>query len=150
MRAETAGVVRERSPVQLASLIIGAAFLLVGILGFIPGITTNYDGMTFAGYESEAELLGIFQTSILHNVVHLAFGVLGLWASRDTDWSRTFLIGGGIVYLVLWVYGLLVSDNSSANFIPTNALDDWLVHFLLGAVMLGAGILLTRRRTTMT
>ena len=49
-------------------------FLLVGILGFIPGITTGYDDLSFAGHHSEAELLGIFQVSVLHNLVHVAFG----------------------------------------------------------------------------
>lgn len=42
-------------------------FLLVGILGFIPGVT-DYGGMTFAGHESTAMLLGVCHASILHNV----------------------------------------------------------------------------------
>lgn len=43
---------RYGSLVQKAALAVGAVFLLVGILGFIPGITTNYDTMTFAGHQS--------------------------------------------------------------------------------------------------
>jgi uncharacterized protein DUF4383 len=136
---------RDRSELQLASLIVGAVFLLVGILGFIPGITTNYGDMKFAGHESEAELLGIFQTSILHNIVHLAFGIAGIIASRTWDWSRLYLIGGGAIYLLLWLYGLLVGQESGANFVPTNTADDWLVHFLLGIVMIGTGYVLSRR-----
>jgi hypothetical protein len=66
------------TPVQLASLVVGAGFLLVGLFGFIPGITTDYNAMTWAGHESEAMLLGMFQVSILHNLIHLAFGVAGL------------------------------------------------------------------------
>ncbi len=50
-------------------------FLLVGILGFVPGVTTDYDGMTVAGHESTAMLLGVFHVSILHNIVHLFLGV---------------------------------------------------------------------------
>ena len=143
MRAETS-VLREGSDVQKASFAVGAVFLLVGILGFIPGITTNYGDMAFAGPDSEAELLGIFQVSILHNIVHLLFGVVGLWAARDHDWARTFLIGGGIVYLALWLYGLLVGPESNANFVPMNTADDWL-HFLLGVGMIALGVLLGRR-----
>jgi hypothetical protein len=135
----------ERTELQWASLIVGAVFLLVGILGFIPGITTNYGDMKFAGHESGAELLGIFQTSILHNIVHLAFGIAGILASRTWDWSRNFLIGGGAIYLVLWIYGLLVGQESGANFVPTNTADDWLVHFALGIIMIGAGYALSRR-----
>jgi hypothetical protein len=54
---------------------IGVVFLLVGVLGFIPVITTNYGAMTFAGHESGAMLLGVCRVSVLHNIVHLLFGV---------------------------------------------------------------------------
>ena len=138
------GMGRDRTELQWASLIAGAVFLLVGILGFIPGITTNYGDMKFAGHESEAELLGIFQVSILHNIVHAAFGVVGILASRTWDWSRNFLIGGGAIYLVLWIYGLLVGQESGANFVPINTADNWL-HFVLGVGMIGAGFALSRR-----
>ncbi|WP_329812755.1 DUF4383 domain-containing protein, partial [Streptomyces sp. GSL17-113] len=61
---------------------VGAVFLVVGILGFIPGVTTDYGTMQFAGHESQAMLFGVFQVSILHNIVHLLFGVVGLAAMR--------------------------------------------------------------------
>lgn len=126
-----------------AAMAVGAVFLLVGILGFIPGITTDYDTMTFAGHESEAKLLGIFEVSVLHNLVHLLFGVLGLALARRADTARYFLIGGGVIYLVLWLYGLMIDKNDSANFIPVNTADDWL-HFVLGIGMIALGVLLTR------
>ena len=134
----------DRTLAQTLALLFGVVFTLVGILGFIPGITSNYDELGFAGNDSDAELLGIFQTSILHNIVHLAFGVAGILASRMWDWSRTFLIGGGAIYLVLWIYGLLVGPESGANFVPMNTADDWL-HFVLGVGMIGAGFALSRR-----
>lgn len=132
-----------RSPVQLASAAVGAVFLLVGVLGFIPGITTDYGQMKFAGHESEAALLGLFQVSVLHNIVHLLFGVAGLVMAKTAASARTFLIGGGIIYLVLWVYGLVVGQESPANFVPLNGADDWL-HLVLGVGMLALGFLLTR------
>src|SRR5690606_18885293 len=98
---------------------------------FIPGITTDYDQMAFAGHTSGAMLLGIFQVSILHNIVHLLFGVAGLAMSRTAGAAYAFLIGGGVIYLLLWVYGLIVSDESAANFVPLNTADDWL-HLVLG------------------
>ena len=66
---------------RAAAAVVGIVFLLVGVLGFIPGITTDYDSMTFADQDSGAELLGVFQVSVLHNIVHLLFGVGGLWAA---------------------------------------------------------------------
>jgi len=126
--------------VRTAAMAVGAVFLLVGILGFIPGITTDYSSMSFAGHSSDAKLLGIFQVSILHNIVHLLFGVVGLALARRTESAISYLIGGGVIYLVLWIYGLVTGDSSSANFVPVNTADDWL-HFVLGLGMIGLGIL---------
>ena len=96
-----------RTQVQLAALVVGAVFLLVGVLGFVPGITTHYDDMTFAGHHSMAKLLGVFMVSVLHNIVHLLFGVAGIIAARTARNSRLYLIVGGVIYLVLWLYGLI-------------------------------------------
>ncbi|WP_241384441.1 DUF4383 domain-containing protein [Rhodococcus sp. CH91] len=135
------------TPVQTAALVVGAVFLLVGILGFIPGVTADYDQLSGAGHHSEAMLLGIFQVSILHNIVHLLFGVVGIAAARAALASRSYLIFGGAVYLVLWLYGLIIDQGSAANFVPVNTADNWL-HFVLGIGMIGLGVLLTRTQTT--
>ncbi|MCW4386289.1 DUF4383 domain-containing protein [Salinibacterium sp. SYSU T00001] len=132
-----------QTPVQKGSLIVGIVFLLVGILGFIPGITTNFDTIQFAGHESEAMLLGIFQVSILHNIVHLLFGVLGIALARSISGSKAYLVWGGVIYLVLWLYGLFFSGDTAANFVPLNNADNWL-HLFLGIGMIALGLLLPR------
>jgi hypothetical protein len=132
-----------RAPVSKAAAAVGAVFLLIGVLGFIPGITTNYGTMEFAGHNSGAKLLGIFQVSVLHNIVHLLFGIAGLALARTVAGARTFLIGGGVVYLVLWLYGLVVGEYSTANFFPFNTADNWL-HLLLGVGMIGLGLVTGR------
>ncbi|MFC6022859.1 DUF4383 domain-containing protein [Plantactinospora solaniradicis] len=131
--------------VRRVAVAVSAVFLLVGVLGFVPGITTNYDSMKFAGHESGAELLGIFQVSVLHNIVHLLFGIVGLMLARTLDGARLYLIGGGAVYLALWLYGLIIGHDSPANFVPLNGADDWL-HFFLGVGMIALGLLTGRRR----
>jgi hypothetical protein len=133
-----------RSPVQWAAALVGAVFLLVGVLGFVPGITTQYDDLELAGHESHALLLGLFQVSVLHNVVHLLFGVAGLALMRSAGAARSYLVGGGVVYLVLWLYGLVVGEGSQANFVPLNDADDWL-HLVLGLGMIALGMLTGRR-----
>ena len=133
-----------RSPVQLAALVVGVVFLVVGILGFVPGITTHYSDMTFAGHDSMAKLLGVFMVSVLHNIVHLLFGIAGIAMSRTASSARGYLIGGGVIYLVLWIYGLVIDQMSSANFVPVNTADNWL-HFVLGAGMIALGVVLGRR-----
>ena len=128
----------DRDLLVTVARLFAIVFLVVGILGFIPGITTDAPG-DFAGEESEAELLGIFSVSILHNLVHLLFGIVGLALARTWEGARTFLIGGGAVYIVLWIVGLI----GGGDWIPVNSADNWL-HFVLGVVMLGAGFLLGR------
>lgn len=136
-----------RTPVQTAALVVGVAFLLVGVLGFIPGITHNVDQLEFAGHHSDAMLLGVFEVSILHNIVHLLFGVAGVMLARTWAGARSYLVGGGAVYLVLWLYGLLVGHDSAANFVPLNTADNWL-HLFLGLGMIALGFLLSRRTVT--
>ena len=123
-----------RTPIQSVAALVGIVFLAVGILGFIPGITTHYGDLSFAGHDSGAKLLGIFQVSVLHNIVHLLFGVAGLVLAKSAEGARTFLVGGGAVYLVLWVLGLA----SAGDWIPVNTADNWL-HFALGIGMIGLG-----------
>jgi arginine exporter protein ArgO len=132
---------------QKITALVGAVFLLVGILGFIPGVTTHYDMMSFAGHDSMAKLLGVFNVSILHNLVHLAFGVVGLVAARRPGSARAYLIGGGIVYLVLWIYGLVIDKDSSANFVPLNTADNWL-HLVLAVGMIALGLAFARGART--
>jgi hypothetical protein len=133
-----------RTAVQKAAALVGIVFLAVGVLGFVPGITTNYDTLQFASHHSEAKLLGLFQVSILHNIVHLLFGVAGLVLAKTVDGAKKYLIVGGVIYLVLFVYGLAVPMNSDANFVPVNGADN-VLHLVLGLGMIALGALLTRR-----
>jgi len=83
-------------------------------------------------HESGAKLIGLFNVSILHNIVHLLFGIAGIAMARTANTARTFLVGGGVIYLVLWVYWLVIDQQSMANFIPVNSADNWL-HFVLAS-----------------
>jgi hypothetical protein len=127
-----------RTPVQKAAMAVGVVFLLVGVLGFIPGITSNYDQLTFMGHDSTAKLIGVFQVSILHNLVHVLFGIAGILAARTASASKGYLIVGGVIYLALWIYGLVVDPMSNANFVPVNNPDNWL-HLVLGLGMIALG-----------
>ncbi len=95
MVSRSAGMAASRSLVQTAALVVAAVFALVGILGFIPGITTNYGDMAFAGHNSEAMLLGVFQVSILHNIVHLLFGVAGFALARTVSGAAADQVAAG-------------------------------------------------------
>ena len=136
----------DRTPVQNVARLVGVIFLLVGVAGFIPGITTNlYDGLEFAGSDGNAELLGLFEVSVLHNIVHGLFGVAGLALAATAGGARTYLIGGGAVYLLLFVLGIA----GGGDWIPVNDADNWL-HLVLGAGMIGAGVVTTRESRVAT
>ena len=115
-----------------------------GCWGSSPASRPTTTASPAAGHESHAKLLGIFQVSVLHNIVHLLFGAAGLALARTASSARAFLIGGGVVYLVLWLYGLVIDKTSQANFVPLNTADDWL-HFVLGLGMIALGVVLGRR-----
>jgi len=132
------------SSIQKVALVVGIVFLLVGIAGFVPGLTSGDLGG--AGHHSMAMLLGIFQVSVLHNIVHLLFGVVGLLAANRATGSRMYLVIGGVVYFVLWVYGLFTAGTmSGANFVPLNRADNWL-HLVLAIGMVALGVVFPRER----
>ncbi|BCN79012.1 DUF4383 domain-containing protein [Prescottella equi] len=129
---------RKRSATEVVALVFGVVFLVVGIAGFISGITTDYDTMTWAGHHSDAKLLGIFEVSVLHNIIHLAFGVAGIVMARSMQMARTYLIAGGVVYFAVWIYGVSINRDDAANFIPVNDADNWL-HLGLAVAMIVIG-----------
>jgi Domain of unknown function (DUF4383) len=120
---------------QVLAMWTGATLLLIGIFGFIPGVTSNYSDIAFAGRGSGLELLGIFRTSILETLLYLASGIAGLVIARTHAGARRFLIGGGVGYLALWLLGLL----HDGGWIPLNSADNWL-HLAVGVGLLALGL----------
>ncbi|KQS06116.1 hypothetical protein ASG04_16255 [Curtobacterium sp. Leaf183] len=129
---------------QKGALVFGVVFLIVGIAGFVPGLTMDMGTMSAAGNGSMAHLLGLFQVSVLHNIVHLLFGIVGLLAARTATGARLYLLVGGIVYAVLFVYGLFTANMASAaNFVPLNSADN-VLHAVLAVAMIVLGLVLPR------
>ncbi|WP_081005109.1 DUF4383 domain-containing protein [Rhodococcus rhodochrous] len=125
----------QRTRIQGYALAVGIVFLLIGALGFVPGLTSGYDSMTLAGHESHAHLLGLFRVSVAHNLLHLAYGGVGVLAARKVRASRIYLIAGGAAYLALSAFGMVVGHDSAVNVVPVNAADNWL-HLALGVLLL--------------
>ena len=133
-----------RTPVQNVAKLAGVVFLLVGVAGFIPGITTNlYDGLEFAGDSGNAKVIGLFEVSVLHNIVHGLFGIAGLALAKTAGGARTYLLGGGAIYVLL----ALVQAIGAGDWVPLVGPDLWL-HLALGVGMIGLGVALTRDRAT--
>ena len=109
------------------ALVFGIAFLLAGILGFIPGLLTEPVGgpdlAVDAGY---GLLLGLFPVNILHNIVHIALGVWGIAAWRTFTASRAYGRGLAVIYVVLAVMGLIPVLNTTFGLVPLWGHDIWL------------------------
>ena len=121
-----------RTTTQKVAVVFGVVFLLVGVLGLlVPG------GM---GMEADTEraprLLNLFPVNLLHNLVHLAFGVWGLLASRRHDAARSYCRLGAIIYAVLVVVAFI--SDSTFGLVPLGSHDVWL-HVALGAALTVAG-----------
>ncbi len=136
------GSMAGRTNIQKAAMLVGVVFLLVTVLGFIPGVTSDYDMLTEFGGVG-ALLLGVIGLNILENIVHLLYAIGGFAAASSWAASRTYFLAGGAVYLVVWIYGLIIDEESSANILGVNDAANWL-HFVLGVAMIGIGLALAR------
>ena len=138
------GVHFGRTDVQNVGMGVGIVLIVVGILGFIPGVTTQYDSLAIVGPNSTALFLGLFQVSMLLNIIQALIGTIGVVMSRNTPMgARNFLMGFGLLYIVLSVYSLIVGVGSAANFLSLNVMGVW-GFMILGLAMVGAGWLMSR------
>ncbi len=117
--------------VKRIAMLFGVVFLVVGILGF-----TVSGGMQMGDAANAPKLLGLFPINLLHNIVHLAFGVWGLMAARTSGGATSFCKIGGVIYLVLACLGLVAP--TTFGLIPIGGADIYL-HALLGIVLAGVG-----------
>lgn len=117
------------------ALVVGIIYLLIGLMGFIPGMVTGIHAQdpalaVDAGY---GYLLGLFPINVLHNIVHLVVGGLGIAAYRSFDNARMYARGLAIFYGLLAVMGLIPGLNTTLGLIPIFGHDIWL-HALTAAV----------------
>ncbi|WP_068250594.1 DUF4383 domain-containing protein [Janibacter corallicola] len=132
--------VRERSgTTRTNAVVFGLLFVLFGVLGFVPGAVSDFGALQFVGNPGGVVLLGLFEVSILHNLVHVLIGACGLVMSRRPLSAAAFLTGTGIFLVAMGVYGFWVSSPFDVNFIPLSSVDSTL-HLLLGIVLLALGL----------
>lgn len=113
------------------ALILGIVYLLVGVLGLIPSLITSvvHDGVAINTLEGN--LLGIFPVNIVHTLVHLIIGIWGIMAYRSYDASRTFAKVVGVLFLILFLMGVVPGLNTMFGMAPLMGADVWL-HLLTG------------------
>ena len=119
--------------IETFARIYGIVFLVVGIVGFIPGLTPPHDHpglMIEAGSGME---LGLFPVNALHNIVHILFGIWGLLVARSFSSARTYARAVAIAYGLLTILGLIPATNTTFGLVPIYGHDVWL-HALLAAI----------------
>ena len=117
------------------ALIFGVIYLLVGILGFIPGVNdhSHADMPAMAVDSFYGRLLGIFPVNLMHNIVHIAVGAWGIFASKSVSASRLFGKGLAILYGLLTIMGLVPATYTLFGLAPIFGHDVWL-HALSAAI----------------
>lgn len=107
--------------------VFGIVFLLIGILGFIPGITTD-----------DGRLLGIFAVDAMHNIVHLLSGIVAVWtAATSAKAAMTYFRVFGIIYAIVTVVGFIQGD-SILGLMTANMADNFL-HLVIAVIALWLG-----------
>lgn len=121
--------------VRRFALIYGIVFLIVGAAGFLPGLTVAHSHPDVRVTNGLSLEFGLFPVNVLHNLVHLLFGVWGLVASRSLGGARVYAKAVAIVYALLTIMGLIPAANLHSTFglIPLYGHDIWL-HALLAAI----------------
>ncbi|HZI43181.1 MAG TPA: DUF4383 domain-containing protein [Gemmatimonadaceae bacterium] len=117
--------------IQRVATLSGITFLAVSALGFAAGagghpMLNMHTGM----------LLGLFPVNVLHNAVHMLFGVWGIWAGWSARRSVVYTLASGAVYLVLAIFGMITP--SLLGIVPLGGYDV-VLHLLLAVALAGAG-----------
>ena len=121
--------------VRTFALIYGLLFAVTGIAGFIPGLVTPHDTVEhqLAIEQGAGDLLGLFPTNVLHNIVHLAFGIWGIAVYRSTSGAIAYARIVAIVYAVFTIMGLIPGLDTVMGLVPLHGNDVWL-HAALAAI----------------
>ncbi len=132
------------------TLLYGIAFTAIGILGFIPGVTTAHENPNLAVDAGLGAIFGLFVINVIHNLIHLAFGIwaLGLALGKaSVSAMRGYAKTVAVIYLVLALMGVFPFLNTTFGLVPIYGHDIWL-HALLGAVAAYFGFVYNEDRQT--
>lgn len=113
--------------VKKIAKIFGIIFIVVGLAGFIPGIT--YQG----------RLIGVFHVNALLNILHLLTGLIAYWTSRrGPRASQLFFQVFGVLYAIVAILGFGYGDRDLLGIFANDKADTWL-HTLMALFSLYVG-----------
>lgn len=119
-----------RTPAQLYATVFGAVLLVAGIAGFF--YESSFDG------DARDAVFGILDVNGVHNIIHIASGLVGLAVMGSAANSRTYALVFGVVYVIVAAWGFAVGDGEAIlDIVPVNT-EDNILHLVIGLVGLGA------------
>jgi hypothetical protein len=119
--------------IQTFARIYGIVFLIVGIGGFIPGVTVPHEHPDLLVRAASGLELRLFPVNVLHNIVHILFGAWGLFAAGNFGAARMYARVVAIAYALLTILGVIPATNTTFGLVPIYGNDIWL-HALLAAI----------------
>lgn len=150
---------------QKCTLALGIIFTLLGVAGFIPGLVslpaegmganmpvdagdiplTSSPGYMAAYLRGFGYLFGLFPTNLIHNIVHLAIGLFGLYSATGREGSFNYNRFFAVSYLLLAIMGLIPLTNTLFGIMPIFGNNVWFnaitgaiaAYFTLAAVKQG-------------
>ena len=109
---------------RLLAIMLGAIFVLVGIVGYVPNPLVSAEGL--------------FITNGLHNLVHIATGAMFLAAVLLKLNPRNAILVIGSAYAVVAVLGFMTSGDHLLGLVRINQADRWLhVALAVSIVLIG-------------
>lgn len=130
-----------RSTAQTLAAGFGVGFLALGVIGFVPGVTSGAGEIAFAGRETGAELLGLFPVTALHNLLHLAFGI-GVVMAASPLLALAYLASSAVLYALLFAAGVVFGDDI-ASVLGSNGWND-ASHLAFAAAFAAAALVAQR------
>ena len=116
------------------ALVWGIVFLAITASGVIPGswvpAPAHYPHIAVDSMYGAA--MATFPVNILHNLVHLLFGIWGVIAYRRLDSARTYAKAVAIAYGMFAIMGMIPVLDTTFGLVPLFGNDVWL-HIILAA-----------------
>lgn len=117
--------------IRYGALIIGTIMLLLGLAGYVSGITTGpesaYPGPGY-GY-----VLGLFPTNYFHNAIGILTGIWGIAAFTSLGGAIAFHQVFTVVYAAQAILGLFPFANTLFGIMPLYGNNVWFSVLLSGA-----------------
>jgi len=141
---------QKTSIVRFGVRLVGLVYLGLGLVGFLPFDFLNPHHPEGVGARY---LLNLVAVNPLHNAIHLAIGVSGLWAAQRLNRARLWGTLAGVVLLLLFLAGLgqaavegFPKDQILLGLLPLNS-PGHILHLISGGLALYLGLASPSTRT---